>query len=60
MNRLSKQLALQVRKSVEVLKHGGIIAYPTDTVYGLGCNAFNGRAVERIYQAKRGTPIGHT
>lgn len=53
MDRLSKQLALQVRKSVEVLKRGGIIAYPTDTVYGLGCNAFDSRAVEKIYRAKQ-------
>ncbi|HIE17164.1 MAG TPA: threonylcarbamoyl-AMP synthase [Dehalococcoidia bacterium] len=53
MDRLSKQLALQVRKSVEVLNRGGIIAYPTDTVYGLGCNAFDTTAVEKIYRVKQ-------
>jgi tRNA threonylcarbamoyl adenosine modification protein (Sua5/YciO/YrdC/YwlC family) len=42
-----------VRKIVEVLNAGGIIAYPTDTVYGFGCSLYNKKAIERIYQLKR-------
>lgn len=35
-----------------VVSEGGIISYPTDTVYGLGCNPFNRRAIERLIEAK--------
>jgi len=38
--------------ALEVLREGGLIIYPTDTVYGLGCDLHNKRAVERIYQIK--------
>lgn len=41
-----------INKAVEVLKKGGVIIYPTDTVYGLGCDIFNRDAVERIYMIK--------
>lgn len=40
-------------KAVEVLMQGGIILYPTDTIWGLGCDATNEKAVERIYQIKK-------
>ncbi len=40
------------RKGVSILKKGGVIAFPTDTVYGLGADAFNFTAVERIYGIK--------
>ena len=43
----------EIKNAVEILKRGGIIAFPTDTVYGLGCNAFDVTAVDRIYQVKR-------
>jgi len=36
----------------EVLREGGIIAYPTDTVYGIGCDIFNKKAIERIFLIK--------
>ncbi|GAM09985.1 putative protein [Geobacter sp. OR-1] len=36
----------------ELLEKGGIIAYPTDTTYGIGCSIFNKRGIERIYQLK--------
>ena len=42
----------QIEKGVRILKDGGVIAFPTDTVYGLGAHAFNLRAVERIYKIK--------
>lgn len=38
---------------LEVLKRGGLILYPTDTVWGIGCDATNGLAVEKIYQLKK-------
>jgi tRNA threonylcarbamoyl adenosine modification protein (Sua5/YciO/YrdC/YwlC family) len=44
-----------INKAVEVLKEGGVIIYPTDTVYGLGCDIFNKEAVERIYSIKNET-----
>ncbi len=44
-----------INKAVEVLKKGGVIIYPTDTVYGLGCDIFNIDAVERIYTIKNET-----
>lgn len=42
----------EVEKVVEVLRKGGVIIYPTDTVYGLGCDITNTRAVERIIKIK--------
>ncbi|MBI2858384.1 MAG: threonylcarbamoyl-AMP synthase [Chloroflexi bacterium] len=38
---------------MRVLRAGGIVAFPTDTVYGLGCNAFNTQALVRIFEVKR-------
>ena len=43
----------QVENGVNILKEGGVIAFPTDTVYGLGGDAFNPKAVERIYEVKK-------
>jgi tRNA threonylcarbamoyl adenosine modification protein (Sua5/YciO/YrdC/YwlC family) len=43
----------KVRRAIEVLERGGVIAYPTDTVYGIGCDLTNKRAVDRIYEIKR-------
>ncbi|MBT0653936.1 L-threonylcarbamoyladenylate synthase [Geomobilimonas luticola] len=40
-------------KVVEVLERGGIIAYPTDTTYGIGCSIFNKKGIERIYLLKQ-------
>jgi tRNA threonylcarbamoyl adenosine modification protein (Sua5/YciO/YrdC/YwlC family) len=42
-----------IRKAIEVLNDGGIIVYPTDTVYGIGCDLFNKRAIEKIYEIKK-------
>jgi tRNA threonylcarbamoyl adenosine modification protein (Sua5/YciO/YrdC/YwlC family) len=46
----------QIKTVVECLKDGGIIIYPTDTVYGLGCNIFQQKAVERICRIKHVDP----
>jgi tRNA threonylcarbamoyl adenosine modification protein (Sua5/YciO/YrdC/YwlC family) len=42
----------KIRKAVESLLAGNAIAYPTDTVYGLGCDLFNKKAIDRLYQIK--------
>jgi tRNA threonylcarbamoyl adenosine modification protein (Sua5/YciO/YrdC/YwlC family) len=42
-----------IRRVVGVLQEGGVVAYPTDTVYGFGCSLYNKKAIERIYQIKR-------
>ena len=42
-----------VNRVVNVLSKGGIIIYPTDTVYGLGCSIFDKKAMKRLYQIKR-------
>ena len=44
--------ATEIGKAVEVLREGGIVIYPTDTIYALGCDALNVRAVERICRIK--------
>ena len=41
-----------IRKVVEILQKGGIIAYPTDTFYGIGCDILNKKAIEKIYLLK--------
>lgn len=41
-----------INKAIEVLKSGGVIIYPTDTVYGIGCDIFNHEAVQRVYDIK--------
>ncbi|RZO52725.1 MAG: threonylcarbamoyl-AMP synthase [Sandaracinaceae bacterium] len=42
-----------IRKAVDVLRQGGVIAYPTDTVYGIGCDFTQKKAVDRVYELKR-------
>jgi tRNA threonylcarbamoyl adenosine modification protein (Sua5/YciO/YrdC/YwlC family) len=42
-----------ISRVVETLKQGGLIAYPTDTTYGIGCNIFNNRGVRNIYKIKQ-------
>ena len=42
-----------IEQAADLLRGGGIICYPTDTMYGLGCDIFNQKAVKRIYQIKR-------
>jgi tRNA threonylcarbamoyl adenosine modification protein (Sua5/YciO/YrdC/YwlC family) len=42
----------KIRRAVDALSAGGVIAYPTDTVYGLGCDLTNKHAIERLYAIK--------
>jgi len=54
--KLSADIKKQVEKGVSVLKEGGVIAFPTDTVYGLGAGAGIPRAVEKVYRVKERPP----
>ena len=47
-----EKLKEEVRKACEILKNGGIILYPTDTIWGIGCDATNEVAVKRVYELK--------
>lgn len=42
-----------IKKAIEVLKNGGIILYPTDTIWGIGCDATNEDAVKKVYELKQ-------
>lgn len=46
-------MQIEIKKALTTLKSGGIILYPTDTIWGIGCDATNPRAVERIYTLKK-------
>jgi len=48
----------EIRKAAEILRAGGLVAFPTETVYGLGADASNPKAVARLYAVKR-RPAGH-
>ena len=42
-----------IKKAVETMRKGGVILYPTDTVWGIGCDATNAEAVKRVYEIKQ-------
>lgn len=48
-----KEIAEDIQKAVETLRAGGLILYPTDTIWGIGCDASNSKSVERVYNLKR-------
>ena len=48
----------EVRRAADILRRGGLVAFPTETVYGLGADASSGDAVARLYRVK-GRPAGH-
>jgi len=50
---MSEDFEIDVEQSLDVLRKGGVILYPTDTIWGLGCDATNTEAVKRIYQIKQ-------
>ncbi len=47
------EITIEINKCVEVLKQGGVILYPTDTVWGIGCDATNEQAVDKVYKLKK-------
>ncbi|TMG78967.1 MAG: threonylcarbamoyl-AMP synthase [Betaproteobacteria bacterium] len=58
MSAVNTAHSLPIREAVAVLKRGGLVAFPTETVYGLGADASNPAAVARIYRVK-GRPANH-
>lgn len=42
----------ELNKCTNIIKNGGIVIFPTDTVYGIGCDVFNEKAIERIFEIK--------
>ncbi|MCK9521819.1 MAG: L-threonylcarbamoyladenylate synthase [Proteobacteria bacterium] len=46
----------KIRQAIDVLKKGGVIAYPTGTVFGFGADLFNKKAVEKVYRIKNASP----
>lgn len=48
--------AIDIQQCIEVLNRGGTILYPTDTVWGIGCDASNPAAIDRLYQIKQRNP----
>lgn len=49
---MSEKLAEEIEKSVALLKQGKILLYPTDTIWGIGCDATNSKAISRIFKLK--------
>lgn len=47
----------EIKKTIEVLRAGGVILYPTDTVWGIGCDATNENAVKRVFEIKRRSDV---
>ena len=43
----------EINKAIDILRKGGVILYPTDTIWGIGCDATNSEAVEKIYKIKQ-------
>jgi len=52
INSQNPQMRL-IKKAADILRNGGIVIYPTDTVYGLGCSLFNKKGIEKIYRIKK-------
>ena len=50
---LRKKYKEDIEKACEVMFNGGIILYPTDTIWGIGCDATNPEAVKRVYEIKK-------
>lgn len=46
-------MEIQIQKAIEILKQGGIIIFPTDTAFGIGCDMQNEHAVERLFKIRR-------
>jgi len=46
------EIEIEISKSVDLLRKGKVLLYPTDTVWGIGCDATNNKAVQKVYQIK--------
>jgi len=52
LDKLPSEIQAQIERGISILKQGGLVAFPTDTVYGLGAGASNQQAVAKVYQVK--------
>ena len=52
-NKRNEHIHKEVNAALEVIKRGGLILYPTDTVWGIGCDASNPQAIEKVYELKQ-------
>lgn len=50
---MDPKMEVQINKAIEILKTGGVILYPTDTIWGLGCDATNQDAVKKVFAIKQ-------
>ena len=50
---MNEAIRQDVKKACEVMQKGGIILYPTDTIWGIGCDATNAEAVKRVFGESR-------
>jgi L-threonylcarbamoyladenylate synthase len=55
-NELPEKIQKQIEKGIEIIRNGGVIAFPTDTVYGLGAGAYIEPAIKRIFEVKQRPP----
>jgi len=46
------KIDIELKKTLEILKNGGVILYPTDTIWGIGCDATNSNSIEKIFKIK--------
>jgi L-threonylcarbamoyladenylate synthase len=53
---LPDRVRKQIEEGIEIIRKGGVIAFPTDTVYGLGAGIYHGPAIERIFDIKQRPP----
>ena len=53
MNMVNQEYIDDIRNAVAVLRRGGVILYPTDTIWGIGCDARSSEAVKRVFEIKR-------
>ena len=52
MSNVFKATQANIQKAAEIIRNGGLVAFPTETVYGLGANVYDSKAVAGIYAAK--------
>ena len=52
-NRYDQNIINEVNESLGVIKRGGLLLYPTDTVWGIGCDATNADAIDKVYALKK-------
>ena len=55
----NKQKSEVIKKCIKVLNKGGVILYPTDTIWGIGCDATNSTAIKKVYSIKERKKITH-